>query len=64
MDPYLASGGYDGMIRLWDLMSYKLVKTLDGTSSPIRSLTTYHENDSESWYLVSGHNDGSILLWS
>jgi len=62
---YLASGGFDGMVRLWDLTTYDLVNTLEMPgASPIRSLTTYHENDSETWYLVSGHNDGSIVLWT
>ncbi|PWA02653.1 hypothetical protein BB558_001213 [Smittium angustum] len=55
-DSMLISAGADNSIRLWDLQSGKLIKTLSGHTGPI---TCFHSNSTR---LVSG-GDTTLKLW-
>merc|ERR1712232_974860 len=60
----LASGDY-GSIMIWDLVNYNRIKTLSIPGDLyVSSITTYYDDGDDSWYLVSGHTDGSIMYWS
>jgi len=61
---FLASGSSDQTIKLWNLTDYTLVLTLSGIDSEVRSLLTFQEAESSKPYLISGHWDGEILMWS
>jgi len=58
---FLASGSYDNTIKLWDLENFTLLKTLSVRSRP-RSFTTLNINNIP--HLVSGHANGTIMIWS
>lgn len=60
--PYLASGGWDNMIRIWDLKTYTEIKKLKA-SSPIFSLETFYDTRKGVSHIVSGHDDGTISFW-
>jgi len=63
--PCLASGGWDSSIKLFDLENYSYLRTLNvPESTTTYSLTTYDDKTTDTFYLVSGHYDGSIILWS
>jgi WD40 repeat protein len=56
---YLASGGDDGTIKLWNFLSQKREKTLQGHTEWVSCLVF----SSDGRYLVSGSDDGSIKVW-
>jgi len=69
---FLLSGSRDNTIRLWDLDRFLLLKILYIPESVLPwSLTTLHNSyhvdnqySSCGIYFISGHNDGTILLWT
>jgi len=60
----IASGSYDGTIKLWNLMDNTLILTLSGHSGSIYSLITFHDDENNKPYLISGNEYGEIKLWS
>lgn len=71
---FLASGSCDNTIKLWNMENYTLFKSLQ-VPSHSRSLTSFtfsvdnkKENDNANLhttsYLISGHCDGNIMIWS
>jgi small GTP-binding protein len=55
----LASGSWDTTVRLWDVQSGKLVRTLEGHREAVTSMAF----DPTSVVLASGSDDGAIKLW-
>lgn len=55
----LAAGGWDGMIKLWEAQSDKLLLTLEGHKGMVLSVAF----DPKGVTLASGGNDGTIKLW-
>ena len=56
---YLAAGGHDHLVKLWDSFSGKLVQTFSGHTRPVSTLT-FFANDEK---LVTGSWDNTIRLW-
>ena len=53
----LASSGWDGQLKLWDVSSWKLIGTIPNTG--------YYEIDfSPDGMVLASTNDGSVRLWS
>jgi WD40 repeat protein len=55
----LVSGGEDGLIKLWDVLTQQCVKTLHGHQAVVRSLAT----DSTHGWIASGGDDQTLRLW-
>jgi U3 small nucleolar RNA-associated protein 13 len=55
----LASGGEDGMVRIWDLHKHKVIATLDSHVSVVRGLDFSVQENA----IVSGSRDKTIILW-
>merc|ERR1712176_1107471 len=59
----LASGGQDGTIQIWELENFIHIKTLTFLDSTrIWSLNTLYDNEKNTWGIVSGHENGNIML--
>jgi WD40 repeat protein len=57
---WLATGGEDHAIKIWNVQQFRVVKTLLGHSGKLTALAFSPDNDT----LASAGADGSILLWS
>jgi WD40 repeat protein len=55
----LASGSYDGTIKLWDAKTGSVLQTLEGHSDWVRSVAFSHDSQ----MVASGSNDKTIKLW-
>ena len=55
----LASGSYDGTVRLWDVETGNHIRTLTGHTGSIHSVSFSPNGDT----LASGSGDGTALLW-
>jgi WD40 repeat protein len=58
-DKYLVSGSYSGSIKIWDISSGKLFRTLNAHSDEILSLT-FSQNG---LLMASSSDDNSIKIW-
>ena len=56
---WLVSGSSDSTVKLWDLASGRLVKTLEGHKDFVRSVAISLDNR----WLVSGSEDSTVKLW-
>ncbi|AMD21268.1 HEL012Wp [Eremothecium sinecaudum] len=56
-DAALATGTKDGIVRLWDLRTGRVVRTLDGHTDAVTSLQF------DSMNLITGSLDNSIRIW-
>ncbi|MBT9314540.1 WD40 domain-containing protein [Leptothoe spongobia] len=56
---YLVSSSDDQTIRIWDLTSHELVKTLRHHTDRVRSVAVSPDGR----YMVSGSDDGNVVLW-
>ena len=56
---YIATGGTEGILRLWDVASFTMVAEIAGHSNTINSLQ-FTPDDKQ---IVTGGEDGSIFLW-
>jgi WD40 repeat protein len=60
-DRLLASGGGDGLVKVWDLASGKVIQNLDGHGDYIYCVA-FSPRDGD--LLASGSQDGTVKLWS
>lgn len=58
-DHYLAVGGKEGVIRVWNIKESKWVFTLKGHTDQVNCLVFSHDGK----ILLSGSNDNSIRIW-
>ena len=58
----LASGGYDGTVRLWDVETRTEILELSGDAGLVRSVRFSPDKDSK--MLASGEWDGTVRLWN
>jgi WD40 repeat protein len=56
---WLASGGWDKRVRLWDIHSGECLAAWDGHQSDVNAVTFTHDGQ----YLISGSWDGTIRCW-
>ena len=56
---HIFSGGWDSIIRKWDIFTGKVVQNFIGHKAPILSLSL----NSEETILLSGAEDNSIFIW-
>jgi len=64
---YVAFGGSDGSIRLWDVDRREIVRVLTGghkSSADITALLTFADDRNGKEYIVSGGSDGLLCLWN
>jgi len=54
---YLCIGGYEELIKIYDLKKKKELISFEGHAGTITAMTGYQN------YLVSGADDGSIIVW-
>ena len=55
----IASASYDKTVRLWDVATRRLVKTLEGHGSMVTSVTFSVDGS----YVISGSDDKTIRIW-
>ena len=55
----LASGSYDGTVKLWDVKTKQGIATLEGHTNQVRSLAFSPDGT----ILASGSYDGTVKLW-
>ena len=55
----IVSGSYDGIIKVWDLNTGKLLNTLKGHSDMVGSLAVTPDNNE----IVSASSDSTIRVW-
>ncbi len=56
----IITGGHDGLIKLWDTETGKIIKSINGNGTPIRSVS-FSPNGTQ---IVSGTDDKIITLWN
>lgn len=57
---WLAAGGGDGQIRIWDVETKKLLQTFSGSSKAVTSLSFHPRGE----IIASGSLDGIVRLWN
>jgi len=63
---YIISGSFDKTIKIWDLSTFKLVKTLEGHNYHVTSVTVSNFENATTFaeqYIISGSFDGIIKIW-
>jgi hypothetical protein len=59
----LISGYKKGVIALWDLVKYKLLRVVtDSHSTDITNAKIYHMSDDETLYAVTAEEQGCVCL--
>ena len=56
---YLATGGSDGLVAIWDAHAFARLATFTGHKKPIRALAVSPDGRT----VASGDRDGKIILW-
>ncbi|KAG2113694.1 hypothetical protein DEU56DRAFT_919702 [Suillus clintonianus] len=58
-DERMVTGSYDGMVRLWDLKTGKVLKKMDGHRSRVRALAVSRDGK----WIASGDESGELIAW-
>lgn len=59
-EKYIATGGYDKTIRIWDVETGKEIRKFCGHTSSVRSISYTPDGK----YIISGSGDGTIRIWN
>ena len=62
-DPFIASGGDDGVLNIWDLRQFQTKKPIATFKHHSNHITTVEWHPTESTVLASGGDDDQIALW-
>lgn len=62
-EPFIASGGDDGVLKVWDLRHFQSNKPIATFKHHTNHITTVQWNPNESTVLASGGDDDQIALW-
>lgn len=63
LEPFIASGGDDGFLHIWDLRQFKSSKPLATFKHHTEHITTVEWSPSDATVLASGGDDDQIALW-
>jgi len=58
-NPVVVSGGWDKLVKVWNLSTYKLVRNFEGHSGYINAVTVSPDGS----LCASGGRDGTAMLW-
>jgi len=58
-EQFMASGGVDQIVIIWDLSSYSIKYTLTGHTNQVRCIKRLSSN-----LIASGDNSGKIIIWN
>lgn len=56
---WVATGSFDGVVRIWDVLSGELVERLKGEQISIRSVAFHPDSEG----LISGSEDKTVSYW-
>lgn len=59
-EKYIATGGYDKTIRIWDVETGKEIRKFCGHTSSVMSISYTPDGK----YIISGSGDGTIRIWN
>lgn len=59
-EQYFVTASFDGLIKVWNLTSKKLLYTLTSHERTVRHLIITNDNE----YLISGSDDDTLKIWS
>ena len=59
-EKYIATGGYDKTIRIWNVETGKEIRKFCGHTSSVRSISYTPDGK----YIISGSGDGTIRIWN
>lgn len=62
-EPFIASGGDDGILKIWDLRHFQSKSPIATFKHHTNHITTVEWNPNESTVLASGGDDDQIALW-
>lgn len=62
-EPFLASGGDDGLLHIWDLRQFQSGKPIASFKHHTNYITTVEWHPKDSTVLASGGADDQIALW-
>ncbi|XP_001361341.2 glutamate-rich WD repeat-containing protein 1 [Drosophila pseudoobscura] len=62
-EPFIASGGDDGFLHIWDLRQFQSQKPIATFKHHTDHITTVEWNPSEATVLASGGDDDQIAIW-
>lgn len=58
-DRYVVTGDYKGLLELWDIKSYKCIRTFHGHSGNVRAIAISGDGK----LVISGGDDSTIRIW-
>lgn len=63
LNSHIIAGNYDSNIRIWNLESARLVKTLKGHKDWVYALSTHLIDQNSLPIVISGSYDSSVKIW-